>query len=212
MHSIHLRFVVLALVAVLCAACGKDSSGDGAQASQSGKPQPPGGPASVESADEALIEDAEKKTSDMVRGVSPGKPSAPVDLKFNIASKPALGVPLDIDLAVIATGVVDSMTLSVQGGDGIEVDAATSLASFPKSQAGSLYHHKLRLTPRAEGAFSVNVLITTIVPGSGPQSRSFSLPLLVGSVAALEKPAAAPVTTDSSGERVTSAPAVEKSQ
>jgi hypothetical protein len=118
-------------------------------------------------------------------------------------------VPLDIDLAVIATAGTDSMTLSVQASEGIEVDATTSLASFPKSQPGALYRHKLRITPRAEGAFNVSVLITMVVPGSGPQSRSFSIPLLVGNVAALEKAGTAQISTDSSGERVTSAPAVE---
>jgi hypothetical protein len=209
MHSNHLRFLTVLLAAMLCAACGKGSSGDAAKPSQTGQPQPASGPADAASADEASVQDAEKQTSEMVRGVSPGKPTAPVELKFNIASKPALGVPLDIDLAVIATGSTDSMTLSVQGSEGIEVDATTSLASFPKSQPGALYRHKLRITPRAEGAFSVSVLITMIVPGSGPQSRSFSIPLLVGSVAALEKAATAQISTDSSGERVTSAPAVE---
>jgi len=209
MHSIHLRFLTLLLAAMLCAACGKGSSGDAAKASQTSQSQPASSPVDAASADEASVRDAEKQTSEMVRGVSPGKPSAPVELKFNIASKPALGAPLDIDLAVIATASTDSMTLSVQGSEGLEVDATTSLASFPKSQPGALYRHKLRITPRAEGAFSVSVLITMVVPGSGPQSRSFSIPLLVGSVAALEKAATAQIRTDSSGERVTSAPAVE---
>jgi hypothetical protein len=209
MHSIQLRFLTLLLAAMLCAACGKGSSGDAAKVSESSKSQPVSGPVDAASPDEASVQEAEKQTSEMVRGVSPGKPSAPVELKFNVAARPALGVPLDIDLAVIATAGTDSMTLSVQASEGIEVDATTSLASFPKSQPGALYRHKLRITPRAEGAFNVSVLITMVVPGSGPQSRSFSIPLLVGSVAALEKAATAQASTESSGERVTSAPAVE---
>jgi hypothetical protein len=209
MHSIQLRFLTLLLAAMLCAACGKGSSGDAARVSESSKSQPVSGPVDAASADETSVQEAEKQTSEMVRGVSPGKPSAPVELKFNVAARPALGVPLDIDLAVIATAGTDSMTLSVQASEGIEVDATTSLASFPKSQPGALYRHKLRITPRAEGAFNVSVLITMVVPGSGPQSRSFSIPLLVGNVAALEKAGTAQISTDSSGERVTSAPAVE---
>lgn len=209
MHSIQLRFLTLLLAAMLCAACGKGSSGDAAKVSESSKSQPVSGPVDAASADETSVQEAEKQTSEMVRGVSPGKPSAPVELKFNVAARPALGVPLDIDLAVIATAGTDSMTLSVQASEGIEVDATTSLASFPKSQPGALYRHKLRITPRAEGAFNVSVLITMVVPGSGPQSRSFSIPLLVGNVAALEKAGTAQISTDSSGERVTSAPAVE---
>ncbi len=138
-------------------------------------------------ADAASVEDANKQTADMVRGVSPGKASAPVDLKFTVTSKPALGTPVEIDLAVIALVNADSMTLSVQGGDGIDVDSATSLASFPKSPPGALHRHKLRVTPRAEGAFGVTVLVTMVVPGSGLQSRTFAIPLLVGNLAALEK-------------------------
>ena len=143
----------------------------------------------------------------MVRGVSPGKPTAPVDLKFNISAKPALGVPLEIDLAVFATGAIDSMTLSAQGGDGLEIDAATSLASFPKSAAGVLYRHKLRVTPRAEGAFYVSALVTTLVAGTGPQSRSFAIPLLVGGVAALDRTVPAPNSTAASGGGAGGAPA-----
>lgn len=189
MHSIHLRLLSLVVMATLAAACGKDAAENAAGGSQA---QGGTGQAKSTTADEDLdastIEDAQKQTADMVHGVSPGKPVAPVDLKFNIAAKPALGVPLDIDVAVIATGHSDSMTLSVQGNPGVEVDSSTSLASFPKSLPGSLYRHRLRVTPRAEGAFNVMVLVTTAVPGSGAQTRSFSIPLLVGGVGAIEQP------------------------
>ena len=211
MHSIQLRLLSLLVIATLAAGCGKDGtdSADGATQAQAPQRELTGEEAASE-LDASTIADSEKQTADMVRGVSPGKPVAPVDLKFNIASKPALGVPLEIDVAVIATGHSESMTLSVQGSGGLEVDSSTSLASFPKSLPGALYRHKLRVTPRAEGAFNVNVLVTTAVPGSGAQSRSFSIPLLVGSVAALDKaPPSNPVQTDSSGERVSSQPAVE---
>src|SRR5258705_8072685 len=189
MHSIHLRLLCLLVTAMLAAACGKD----GADSAAGGSPaQGPPGQATGKDAERDLnastLADAEKQTADMVRGVSPGKASAPIDLKFNIASRPTLGVPLDIDVAVIATSQSDSMTLSVQGSGGIEIDSSTSLANFPKSLPGSLYRHKLRVTPRAEGAFNVNLLVTAAVPGSGAQSRSFSIPVLVGGLAALDKP------------------------
>ena len=204
MRSIQLRFLMLALGAALCAACGDrapaDSSADQAATSKPASPQ--SAAAALAAADSASVEDAEKLTADMVRGVSPGKPTAPVELKFNVAAKPALGAVLSIDVAVLATAPSDSMTLSVQGSTGLEVDPSTSLANFPKSQAGALHRHKLLVTPRAEGAFYLNVLITTVVPGAGPQSRSFSIPLLVGGVAALEKPLAALPAIDSSDQRV----------
>jgi hypothetical protein len=211
MHSIHLRLLSLVLLALVAAGCGKDAADSAAGGAKAQAPVRDQTSAEAESElDASTIADAEKQTADMVRGVSPGKPVAPVDLKFSVAAKPALGVPLDIDIAVIATGHSDSMTLSVQGGSGIEIDSATSLASFPKSLPGSLYRHKLRVTPRAEGAFNISVLVTTAVPGSGAQSRSFSIPLLVGGLAALDKPLPSnPVRTDSSGERVSSQPAVE---
>ncbi len=189
MHSIRLRLMNLLVVATLAAACGKDA----AESAATGPP-PPGPQSQANDADAQsdldvlTLADTEKQTADMVRGVSPGKATAPVDLKFNIASRPTLGVPFDVDVAVIATGHSDSMTLSVQGNGGIEVDSSTSLASFPKSLPGSLYRHKLRVTPRAEGAFNINLLVTAAVPGSGAQSRSFSIPVLVGGLAALDKP------------------------
>jgi hypothetical protein len=210
MHSIQFRFLALALCAALCAACADDSTPDPAPAPPPAKPQSTA-EAQAE-LDKNLAEDADKLTADMVRGVSPGKPTAPVELKFSLPAKPRLGTPLSIDIAVITTLSSDGMTLSAQASEGLEVDAGTSLANFPKSPSGTLYRHKLRVTPRAEGAFSVNVLVTTVVPGSGAQSRSFSIPLLVGGVAALDKPLPAPTSTDSSGERISSSPAVETTQ
>lgn len=187
MHRIPLRFLGLAACALLCAACSNESPAPVTAATQAASSKPKTAADDEATADAASVEDANKQTADMVRGVSPGKASAPVDLKFTVTSKPALGTPVEIDLAVIALVNADSMTLSVQGGDGIDVDSATSLASFPKSPPGALHRHKLRVTPRAEGAFGVTVLVTMVVPGSGLQSRTFAIPLLVGNLAALEK-------------------------
>lgn len=187
MHSIHLnlRLGGLLLMLALVAACGKESGSDPASmtAGDAGK--------KAGSAGEMSVEDAERQTADMVRGVSPGKAQAPIELKFSIASRPALGAPVQIDIAVISTAASDAMTLSAQGGPEINIDSSTSLASFQKSQPGSIYRHKLLATPRAEGAFNISVLVTTVVAGSGSQSRSFAIPLLVGNLAALEKQAAA---------------------
>jgi hypothetical protein len=209
MYSMHLRLLTLTLCAALCTACGGNSTADSKTGpAAAAKPVKPLSSEAEEAALEiASVEDAEKVTADMVRGVSPGKPTAPVDLKFNITAKPALGVPVEIDLAVFATGATDSMTLSAQGGEGLDVDAATSLASFPKSAAGVLYRHKIRVTPRAEGAFYVNALVTAVVPGAGPQSRSFAIPLLVGGPGALAKPVEAPSVPNSGGEGASGAPA-----
>jgi hypothetical protein len=182
MHTIYYRCLALLLATALCTACGKDST--------TGKGAPVPAQTTTSKAAAAAtdpVEDAEKQTAAMVHGVSPGKPTAPVELKFSLTAKPVLGTPFTIDVALVATAISDSMTLSVQASDGLEVDTATSLASFPKSLAGALYRHQVKVTPRAEGAFFVNVLVTTTVAG-GPQSRSFSIPVLVGGVAALDKP------------------------
>lgn len=187
MHRIPLHFLALAACALLCTACGKEASAPVAVTTQGGSTKAEAAADESATADAASVEDANKQTATMVHGVSPGKASAPVDLKFTVTSKPVLGTPVEIDLAVIALTNADSMTLSVQGGSGIDLDSATSLASFPKSSPGALHRHKLRVTPRAEGAFNVTVLVTMVVPGSGLQSRSFAIPLLVGNLAALEK-------------------------
>ncbi|HZF14470.1 MAG TPA: hypothetical protein VE046_00875 [Steroidobacteraceae bacterium] len=193
MHRILLPFPALAACAFLCAGCNNDTPAPTAAAGETPATKPNAAGDDDESvADAASVEDANKQTADMTRAVSAGKATAPVDLKFTVTSKPVLGAPVAIDLAVISLASAESMTLSVQGGDGIDVDSATSLESFQKSPPGSLHHHKLRVTPRAEGAFNVAVLVTMVVPGSGLQSRTFAIPLLVGGLAALEKSGAGP--------------------
>ena len=185
MQTIHYRCLGLLVAAALCTACQNDSTADLA-ATAPAKTTVAKAAKVVDQASDS-VEDAEKLTADMVHGVSPGKPTAPVDLKFSLATKPTLGKPLTVDVALIATDISDSMTLSVQTSEGLEVDAATSLMNFPKSAVGALYRHKLKVTPHAEGAFFVNILVTTAIVG-GAQSRSFSIPVLVGGVAALDKP------------------------
>jgi hypothetical protein len=195
MSSLQIRVLVLLGCVALCAACGRHAPADKAQA-PAAKQNKAG--ASIKPPDENTLEDAEKKTADMVHGVSPGKATAPVDLKFSLTAKPELGAPLAIDIALLATGVSDSMALSVQASDGLDVDPTTSVSTFPKSQVGSLYRHQIKVTPRADGVYYVNVLVTTAVTG-GPQTRSFSIPLLVGGVAALDKQATAPDAAGSGG-------------
>ncbi len=182
MSESRIRFLTLLLCTTLCVACSKDP-----KSVPTGSAPAPAGTNHSDDPQGPTVEDAEKQTVEMIHGVSPGKPTAPVDLKFSLQAKPGLGVALAIDLALIATGPSDSLTLSVQGGDGFDVDAATSLASFPKSPAGALYRHQLKVTPRAEGVFFLDVVVTAAVPG-GPQSRSFAIPVLVGGAAALGKP------------------------
>ncbi len=186
MSDSRTRFLTLLLCAACCTACGKDPApAQSGTSTASAVVKPRGAP------EGPTVEDAEKQTAEMIHGVSPGRPTAPVDLKFSLKSKPGVGSSLAIDLAIIATGPSESLTLSVQAGDGLEVDASTSLATFPQSAVGALYRHLLKVTPRAEGVFFVDVLVTAAVPG-GPQSRSFAIPILVGGAAALDKPAEAP--------------------
>src|SRR5258708_23882108 len=62
---------------------------------------------------------AAEQTAGMVEAASQGKSLVPVELKFDIAQRPKVGQPLDIDLALIAHIPASLATIQVSGADAL---------------------------------------------------------------------------------------------
>lgn len=114
--------------------------------------------------------------------VSPGKRVAAIDIGHRLSAKPAVGKPLQLEL------VVDSRTAT-------EFDLAVKLP--PAVSGDALQYDRrvaageavtLELVPLAEGRHYVSVIASPVGRGGAP--RVISVPIEVGTVAALK--AAAP--------------------
>lgn len=132
--------------------------------------------------------DAADPTARMARAVGSGKPGAAVDIKYEFASRPAVGKPVEIELALIPNAGVNSMEVVVSGMDGVTL-AGNLSATFADVKMGQPYKHQFSLLADREGVFYLTVAATTHIGGAS-MGRTFSIPFVVGTPAAKEKPAA----------------------
>jgi hypothetical protein len=185
----YLRAGLLGLVMIGLAACGSDSqeSADGTAASPKTAARP--------------VDDA---TATMARAVGSGKPGAAVDIRYEFKGKPAVGTPMDLVIAIIPSVGVDAMDAKISGMDGVGVTGAQML-NFAEVAPGKAYTHRVTLLPDRSGVFYVTVTVTTQI-GNSSLGRTYSIPFVVGSAQAAQKPAPA---KDANGQAIESMPAQE---
>lgn len=194
--QVHRRLAFLLAAALALGACGKEDApvdpGPAAKAAET---------AAAEKASAALKE----ATKDMVSGYSPpGKPGAPVDLWWEMKSRPKAGEPLTIELAMVPRTATPHLRATFIATDGLTVQPSPAPASFKDAESGGIYRHTLSLVPREDGAYYVSVIVLMDLE-AGPQARTFSMPVMVGApadVTAKPQPA-----TDATGQPIEPMPA-----
>ncbi len=95
-------------------------------------------------------------TAGMVEAASQGKSQLPVELKFDLKQRPALGQALDIDIAVVGPNQID----------------------FPAVEAGQVYRQSVTVTPTADGVLLLGLTVS-LKHDETTESRAFSIPLIV---------------------------------
>jgi len=183
---------LLALIAVQAGCGGSDDSGQAGTKNKKGS-----SPAKVKPAlqgDEALA-----------NAVVVGKAVAPVMLKYDLTSKPEAGQPFEIAMTFLPRQAADTLEADISGMSGLTIANGASVR-FPGVESNGRYVAKVLASADAEGLYYVGV-VARMVTKVQTESRSFSIPVVVGKpVATLEKPAAA---TDAAGEAVEPMPAKE---
>jgi len=187
-------FAIVALATVL-AACNKGEE----QAATTPEPaaQPDGGQAAS-----AVVESPDDKR--MANAVVTGKTAAPVDLKFDILAKPAVGQPFEIELALLPRLAADALEVEVTGIPGLTIVSGGTLR-FEQVLGGDRHVAKVLAQADAPGIFYANVTAKMITQVQ-TEVRTFSIPVVVGTVAAAQKTEPA---KDASGKAIESMPAVE---
>jgi hypothetical protein len=181
--------IFVSIAGLALAACGSEPDPDAAAAAPkpAAKPAPPADP-----------------TLRMAEAVGNGKPGAAVVIRYEFASKPAVGTPTELQLAFVPQAGVDSLDIVVSGMDGVTLSGPLT-ASFAEVTASKPYMHTVTVLPDRAGVFYLTVTATTQI-GNQNLSRTFSVPFAVGNVPAQQK--AAP-QTDASGQAVQPAKAQE---
>lgn len=120
---------------------------------------------------------AAELTTGMVQAASAGKSQVPVELKFELTSRPKVGQPLDINLALISHIDAGAASLHVTAADGLNLGTEGTELDLPAAQAGEVYRHSLRVTPTAEGILIVGVTVS-LKHDEVTDQRIFSIPII----------------------------------
>ena len=188
-HGVSVQAVLalagLALAGFLLAGCGSGGGGPAATASKPASKKaaaPPAEPA----IDPAVVE----ANRTMASGVPIGTSTAPLEVRFDLASVPRPGETFQVDVAVLPAAPAPVLRLEVTGGEGLTIVEPDGFVAFEKVQAGSVTRLKIRASSAAAGTRLVQVRATLELPG-GPESRVFAFPIVIGGqVTAAPAPAA----------------------
>jgi hypothetical protein len=168
----------LLLTSVAMLGCGSDPEPEVAAAPPAPKPA-----AAVPAP--AATAPAEDPTARMARAVGNGKPGAAVQIRYEFLAKPAVGEPIELEIALVPSVGVDSLDARVSGMDGITL-AGPLNARFDGVEAGKPYMHKVSVLPERSGVYYVTVAVSTEIGGQA-LARTFSIPFVVGNVSAQQK-------------------------
>jgi len=189
---------VVALAAVL-AACGR---GKEEVAVDQPAPAAGGAPGDATATPPVVVENPDDKR--MANAVATGKTAAAVDLKYDVLAKPDVGQPFEVELALLPRVAADALEVEVTGVPGLTI-VSGGAHKFDAVAAGSRHTAKVLVRADAPGLYYANVIVR-LVSKVQMDARTFSVPVVVGSVPAAEK---AEPAKDASGEPVQSMPAVE---
>lgn len=134
-----------------------------------------------------------------------GKTSAPVDLKYDLAAKPQVGQPLEVELVFQPRLPADTLEVEVSGMPGLTL-AQPGAYKFEKVLTHTPYVHKVTVQAEADGTYYLSV-IARMITQVQTEVRTFSVPVVVGTApAAAAKPAP---QKDASGQPIEPMPASE---
>jgi hypothetical protein len=122
-------------------------------------------------------------TTDMVAAVGSGKSAAPIEVRFDLAKRPEVGVPLDVTVSVLPVGDVERLQMVFQSLEGLSVTGNSNLGPINQPKVGEELRHVVTVTPQKEGVYYVSA-VALIETADVSVSRSFAIPVVVGAVPA----------------------------
>ena len=130
------------------------------------------------------VADANRK---MAAGVPVGASTAPVEVRFDLASVPVAGQPFEITVAVLPAAPAPVLHIDVRGGEGLAIVAPEGPVSIEKVQAGTLERLTVTASSAVAGTRVLGITVTLELP-TGTESRNFAFPVLVGPSGAAKHP------------------------
>ncbi len=121
---------------------------------------------------------AGEAADDMVEAVGAGHDQS-MDLKFALRERPAVGQPLHIAVRLTPRVDLDSVETHIRADEGIELRSGTAFPALDHPQRAVPVEQEIIAVPAHDGVYSIMVTATMTSPGAS-LSRSFAIPLIVG--------------------------------
>ena len=162
--------IIFVLCSVLLAACNRDAAnaliGKGSTAPKTPQVAKRG-------------PNAEQQTAGMTLAVGLGKAALPLQLKFELASRPKAGQAVDINLALLPQIPADAAIIQLSPSEGVEVPKAMSQLSVSALNEGGVYRETLSVTPTKDGILLVGVNLT-LKHDDIEETKDYAVPIIVG--------------------------------
>jgi hypothetical protein len=118
--------------------------------------------------------------ADMVAAVAGAKAASPVELKFALPTRPEVGQVMDLDVAVVPRQPVpDSLSVSFQVADGLDIVEGAQLERVGKLTDGTPVRHVVKILPKRDGIFALTAVVS-FAASNQDWSRTFSIPVIAG--------------------------------
>lgn len=128
------------------------------------------------------VSPADAQARNMVNAVADpkGADPVPVQVKFQLRSRPDVAQPLDVDIAIVpVSGSVDRVVGTVEGEDGLDIVDGGQIPAADRPAEGVSIPHTIRVLPKREGIFTLSAVLT--VDSAGQSNReTYSIPIIAG--------------------------------
>jgi hypothetical protein len=122
----------------------------------------------------------EEPLGDMVAAVSAAKGGPPVELKFSLPVRPEVGQVTAIDVAVVPLDPVpDSVSVTFQVVDGLEILDGSQLDRIEKLTGGTPIRHVVKVLPKRDGIFALTAVVS-FTASNQDLNRTFTIPVIAG--------------------------------
>ena len=146
----------------------------------------------------------DEKHARLASAVVDSKTTAPVDMKYDLLAKPALGQPFEVELTFDTRLPADKLETEITEAPGLTIVGETT-AAFAPVEGGQSYATKVLVKGDNPGLYYIGVTakMSTKVQ---TETRAFAIPIVIGDPPSAQK--AAP-PKDATGQAVQSMPAQE---
>ena len=161
--------LLIAVLSLLACGCGSHSSSPGAGQSGSG---------STHRASARQNPGASAADRDMVAAVSQGGSAPPIGLKFRLETRPVVGAPAELVLALIPTPGVDISHIhgSIVPSEGLQLQSPRTF-DIDAPQSGASLEQDVTVVPQRDGVLSFSASLE-VDYGDTSIVRTFVIPLI----------------------------------